>query len=165
MIRQFQYNLSVNDNGFYVAGAKFFWKQFRRTTDYNLTQAQFTEVLRAFHAEVWKAMAEDLVRYEIPYINNLIFILEVMGTGVPKNWKQIRKKNKLVTISNLHTSGRMFKVTMKRTIKSTLATRVYRFVPVRGKSTEMYIGKRGLAAFIKARAQDPALPDFRAHIC
>lgn len=164
-MRQVKYPLNTNECGFYSFGAKLFWSEFRKRTEYKITQREFTEILRAFHSEVWRAMAEELLRYEMPHINNLVFVMEVIGHSIPKNWKQIIKKRKLVTLSNMHTSGRMFKVTMKRTIKSNQATRVYRFKPVRGKATDMYVGKRGLAAFIKARAEDPEVPDFRAHIC
>ncbi len=157
--------LNVNRNGFFSYGAKLFWQEYRKKTGRKVTQKQFTDILRAFHEEVWKAMAEELLQYEMPHINNLVYIIEVIGQGVPKNWKQIIKKRKLVVLANMHTSGRMYKVTMKRTIKSSQAARIYKFKPIRGKASKPYVGKRGLGTFIKARSKDPNVPDFRAHIC
>lgn len=156
---------SVNEYGFLVLGSQFFYRQYAKGKKDTITRKQWAGILKDVTAEIWRAIAEELWRFEIPYLNNEIFVMEIMGTGVPINWKMTRKKQKKIASHNLHTNGRCFKITMKRTHKSARLTKVYKFIPIRGKSEVEFVGKRGLGAYIKRCSVEPDLPDFRGHIC
>lgn len=160
-----KFKYKENEHGYLVLGNPFLYAQYKKGKKNPIPRKQWTEIVRDTMTEVWRAMAEELWRFELPYINNEIFIIEIMGEGVPTNWRMSVKKRKHIKISNLHTNGRVFKITMRRTHNSDIGTRVYKFVPHRGESKTMFLGKRGLGAYIKKCSEDLTIPDFRGHIC
>lgn len=165
-INEKKYKYRPNKYGYIVLGSVFFYNQFKKGRRHEvIPYAEHTAIIRDVFAEIWKAMVTELWRFEIPYLHNEVFIMEIMGQGVPTNWVLTKKKRQQIKTANLHTGGRLFKITMRRTHKSTKATRAYKFVPMRGYSHQEYIGKRGLAVYIKRCSEDPMLPDFRGHIC
>lgn len=159
------YKYSENEYGYIVLGSPFFYRQYKKGKKDPIPYTRWRDMVRETMAEIWRAMAEELWRFEVPYLNNTIFILEIMGEGVPMNWRMTVRKRKKIVNNNLHTNGRLFKIAMRQTHKSSKMTRIYKFIPLRGRSDVEFIGKRGLAAYINRCSKDPFLADFRGHIC
>lgn len=159
-----EYKYKENKYGYIVLASDFLYRQYKKSADNAVTYKEYVDMVRDVMAEVWRVMAEELWRFNVPYLNNEIFIMELMGHGAPTNWNLSIKKRKKIISPNLHTSGRLFKIVMRKTHKSINGTRAYKFLPTRGSSDVEFIGKRGLAAYIKRCATTPTMPDFRGHI-
>lgn len=156
---------AANNKGKLVLGSQFLYRQYVKGKQDVISRPHWGSIVHDVMAEIWRTMAQELWRFEIPYLKNEIFIMEIMGTGIPTNWKMSKKKRKKIVTHNLHTSGRCFKITMKRTHNSARITRIYKFIPIRGDQDVEFIGKRGLGAYINRCSIEADLPDFRGHIC
>jgi hypothetical protein len=164
--RKSQTKLFKNWHGYFTVGSKYFKNSFLKGRgDRSLTEAQYSRIVKAVFEEIWAAMIHDLWRFEMPYVNNVFFILECLGRGRVVDWPKTHKLNKIIRMSNLHTGERLFKISMRRTHKSSKKSRVYAFKPMIMDKDLQVGGTKYLGRFIKECSVNPNVPDFRAHIC
>jgi hypothetical protein len=126
--------------------------------------SKFSDILKRVHTEVYKAMVTELWRFQMPHTKLEFYVKEMVGQRRPVDWVSSKKFRKLVRHNNMHTGGRLFKITMRKNGLTPRILSPYKFIPTRGNKDRDWVGNLGLARHIKACSKDPLVPDYRAHI-
>ncbi len=126
--------------------------------------SEFSDILKRVHTEIYKAMVTELWRFQMPYTKLEFYVKEMVGQRRPVDWVSSKKLRKLVRHSNMHSSGRLFKIVMRKNGLTPKILTPYKFIPTRGTKNKEWVGNLGLAKHIKACSENPAVPDYRAHI-
>lgn len=127
----------------------------------NLEQKKYVKVLKEFFWELSYIIIRDRYKFNIPRMG-CIYIKRRKNIKEKKeiDYKFYKETGKIRFQENLHSDGYhfMFVWEKPKAYNHFFNKIFYKFTAIRGE--DRIIGKRGLAAWVKKCAEDPALKDY-----
>lgn len=126
----------------------------------------FSLILVLMAKKIWHAIITEIWRFRLPFRLGSIYIVDRINKGHKyKDWVSSIDKGELVKRYNVHTKGKRFAIKWNKDTFGPKHHLLYDFKPSRGQSEfGYYVGRRGLARWIKKLAADPTQKDFSAHL-
>lgn len=163
----FKEKLKTNKRGYLVVSVEDVHKEYKKHEEKTLPAVDyktFRAILEFIFLRVWYYMITELWIFRPPNNFGEFYISEKYDSdGFHVDWKQTRKKGKLVKVYNLHTDGKEFYIKWNKRFTKIVNKFGYKFKAYRG-SKEEIAGRRGVGGHIVKCSEVEDMKDFRAHI-
>ncbi len=146
-------------------------QQYKFYTKCNLQYGQvsskvFGLVLVLMFRKIWHAIITEIWRFKLPFRLGSIYIIDRINKGHQfKDWETTLQQGELVKRYNTHTKGKRFGIKWNKDTFGPKHHTLYDFKPTKGQMVQNhYVGRYGMARWIKECAADPSKKDFYAHL-